>query len=443
MKQSSSTARKRPPANAPRLVPDSLAFAIRQSAELIAAVLEGRNLTESWEAKLGLHPEWSPATRGAIRDMAWSTLREYGSGDLVLKQLLSKPLPDTVHAVLLIALHRLAERPDQSHVIVDQSVDAAASLAPGLRGVVNGVLRNYLRRAVDFRQAIEQDPVACFQHPDWWVERLQRSLPDAWQSVLEAGNTHPPMGLRVNRRAGSRDEYQRELQEAGIAAKPIGEDALLLDRPVPVTALPGFAEGRVSVQDVGAQWAARLLGARNGQRVLDACSAPGGKTAHILERADVQLTALDVDSKRLARVRANLDRLGLKATMACGDARDLRQWWDGKPFDHILADVPCSASGVVRRHPDIKWLRRDEDIRGFAAKQAQILDALWPSLARGGTMLYATCSVFEEENGAQVAAFCDRHPDVERLPLDGRMDLQLLPNAEHDGFYYALLRKSA
>jgi 16S rRNA (cytosine967-C5)-methyltransferase len=426
-----------------RLASDSLAYAILRSAELVACVLEGRNLTDSWESMLADNPQWPSATRGAVRDLAWTTLRDYGVGDLVLADLVSKPLPAVIHAVLLIALHRLELRPEQSHVIVDQAVEAAASVAPGLKGVVNGVLRNYLRRADEFRQAIIDSVCARNRHPDWWVARVQRSLPESWQRVLEAGNTHPPMSLRVNRRVAARDDYLRDLLQAGIQASPVGEDGLHLEKPVAVAELPGFAQGKVSVQDAGAQMAAMLLGAKDGERVLDACAAPGGKAAHILERAQVHLTALDVDRKRLNRVKLNLERLGLSADTRCGDARDLSMWWDGQPFDRILADVPCSASGVVRRHPDIKWLRRDADIPGFAAQQAQILEALWPSLAQGGTMLYATCSVFEEENGAQIAAFCDRHPDVERLPLHGRMDLQLLPDAEHDGFYYALLRKSA
>ena len=412
------------------------------SASLIASVLQGKNLTESWESMLAANPQWPAATRGAVRDLAWSTLRDYGAGDVVLDRLLSKPLPDEIHAILLIALRRLEVTPERSHVIVDQSVQAAASRVPGLKGVVNGVLRNYLRQRDEFQSAIDADAAARTRHPDWWVARVKSSLPQDCQAVLDAGNTHPPMSLRVNRRVLSRDAYLEELTAAGIVAAAVGEDGLRLQHPIGVTDLPGFAEGKVSVQDAGAQFAAVLLGAEPGQRVLDACSAPGGKTAHILERAAVHMTALDVDRRRLSRVRANLDRLGLEAETCCGDARDLSGWWDGKPFDRILADVPCSASGVVRRHPDIKWLRRDEDIAGFAAQQAQILDALWPSLARGGTMLYATCSVFDDENGAQIAAFCDRHPDVERLPLHGRMDLQLLPDAEHDGFYYALLRKS-
>lgn len=430
-------------ASRPRLAQDSLAYAMCHAAELIAEVLAGRNLTDCWERMLTRNPQWSAATRGAVRDLAWTTLRAYGFGDFVLSRLLTKPLPDEVHAALLIALHRLGQRPEQSHVIVDQAVDAVAAFTPGLRGVANGVLRNYLRSQEGLQRDATQDLEARYGHPAWWVERLQRDLPEDWESVLQAGNTHPPMSLRVNRRVQTRAQYQQLLDAAGIGYRPFGEDGLLLSQPVAVSELPGFSDGAVSVQDGGAQYAAELLDARQGARVLDACSAPGGKTAHMLERADLDMLALDVDSTRLARVEANLTRLGLKATLRCGDARKPAAWWDSRPFQHILADVPCSASGVVRRHPDIKWLRREQDIAGFAAQQAAILDALWPSLARGGTMLYATCSVFDEENGAQIAAFCDRHPDVERLPLHGRMDLQLLPDAEHDGFYYALLRKPA
>ena len=217
----------------------------------------------------------------------------------------------------------------------------------------------------------------------------------------------------------------------------------MLDAPLPVALLPGYAEGRVSVQDAGAQWAAGLLDPQPGERVLDACSAPGGKTAHLLERADLALLALELDPQRARRVELNLARLGLAAELKVADCRMLADWWDGRPFDRILADVPCSASGVVRRHPDIKWLRRDTDVVHFAAQQAEILEALWHTLAPGGTMLYVTCSVFDEENAAQIARFCARHADAQRLPIQGRPDLQLLPDAEHDGFYFALLRKRA
>lgn len=412
------------------------------ASRLVLAVFNGRNLTEAWEEMLA-GADWPATTRGAVRDLAWSTLREYGAGDFILSALLQRPPAEELRALLLVALHRLRARPEQAHVIVDQAVEAVASFAPGLRGVTNGVLRNALRSMREFDARIARDETARLCHPAWWIARLKHDHPQHWEAVAEAGNRHPPMGLRVNRRRTDRDTYQARLAQAGIASRAWGEDGLLLERPLPVAELPDFGQGLVSVQDLGAQQAAMLLDGRDGERVLDACAAPGGKTAHMLERADLRVTALDIDPTRLARVRDNLDRLGLSADVVCGDAARPRQWWDGVPYDRILADVPCSASGVVRRHPDIKWLRRDDDIAGFAARQAALLEALWPLLAPGGTMLYATCSVFEEENGARIAAFCNRHPDVERLPLHGRMDLQLLPNAEHDGFYYALLRKHA
>jgi 16S rRNA (cytosine967-C5)-methyltransferase len=237
--------------------------------------------------------------------------------------------------------------------------------------------------------------------------------------------------------------YLQRLTEAGLPARQTGPDAVTLDKAVPVHTLPGFDAGDVSVQDAGAQWAARLLDAQPGERILDACAAPGGKTGHILERADVTLTAVDADVARLARVEENLNRLQLDATLVEGDAAQPETWWDGQPYDRILADVPCSASGVVRRNPDIKWLRRPDDIPQFAAQQAVMLEALWRLLAPGGTLLYATCSLFNEENDGQVRAFLARHAgDAERCPLPEPLsDGSLLPDAEHDGFFYALLRK--
>ena len=251
------------------------------------------------------------------------------------------------------------------------------------------------------------------------------------------------MALRINPLRATLSETLESFAEAGLAVRELPNGALLLDRPVPVSRVPGFAEGCVSVQDAGAQYAADYLDLDDGLRVLDACAAPGGKTAHILETADVILTALDSDAGRARRATENLDRLGLGAKVHTSDCRDLERWWNGRPFDRILADVPCSASGVVRRNPDIKWLRRSDDIARFAAQQADILEALWRVLAPGGKMLYATCSVFAEENGDQVAAFAARHPDCRRIPIGGQLDCQHLPCPEHDGFFYALLEKVA
>src|SRR5690349_15172721 len=242
-------------------------------------------------------------------------------------------------------------------------------------------------------------------HPRWWIDALRSGYPDDWRAILAAGNAHPPMALRVNRRRIGLDEYQAKLAQAGIAARRCEEFGLLVEKPLPVDRLPGFGAGEVSVQDLGAQRAARCLDLRDGQRVLDACAAPGGKSAHILELADVALTALDVDAARASRIEPNLRRLGLQATVRVADATKSPTWWDGQPFDRILADVPCSASGIVRRHPDIKWLRRPGDLERFADQQRSLLAALWRLLAPGGKLLYATCSVFPGENDDVVAAW--------------------------------------
>lgn len=430
-------AARRPPV----LPEDGLAHALLRAAELVAGVIEGGNLTDAFERMQGAHPAWPEGTRGAVRDLAWSTLRDYGRGDAVLARLLHTPPPALIRALLLVALLRLHQRPEQAHTVVDQAVRAAEAAMPGLKGMVNGVLRNALRQRAQWQAWVEAEEGARYAYPAWWVERVRAAHPAAWEAVLEAGNQRPPMALRVNRRRSTVAAVCAELAAAGIEARALGDETLLLVQPVAVARLPGYAEGRVSVQDAGAQWAARLLAPRDGERVLDACAAPGGKSAHLLERARIELQALELDPRRAERIGRNLARLGLHAGVTVADCRDLAAWWDGRPFDRILADVPCSASGVVRRHPDIKWLRRDDDVVKFAAQQAQILDALWQTLAPGGTMLYVTCSVFDEENAAQIARFRARHADAASLPIDASPDRQLLPNADHDGFYFALLRK--
>jgi 16S rRNA (cytosine967-C5)-methyltransferase len=422
-----------------------LAEALLGAAQLMAAVLGGRNV----DVALAASP-LAGVTRAAAMDLAYSSLRAFGRGDFLLGLLLERPLKDTAaRGLLLAALARLEARPEEAHTTVDQAVSAAALLAHGqFKGLVNGVLRNFLRRREDLLAKAAADPVARWQHPSWWIARLRRDHPAHWESILAAGNTHPPMCLRVNRRRATSADYLKLLDAAGIAARVLDDTALLIEKPLPVERIPGFGAGLCSVQDWGAQAAAGRLDVRDGMRVLDACAAPGGKAAHLLETANTDLTALDADAARAARITDNLRRLGLVATVKVVDARVVDAWWDGRPYDRILADVPCSASGVVRRHPDAKWLRRDSDIAGFAATQKTIVDALWRTLAPGGKMLYATCSVFGEENARQVEAFIGRHADARCLPTSvdtvaETTDAQLhhLPNAEHDGFYYALLQK--
>lgn len=385
----------------------------------------------------------TPGERGALQDIVYGSLRQLGRLDAWLAALLERPLTDPQLGWLLrVALYQLAYTRAPAHAVVHNAVTAAGQ--GWRRGLANAVLRNFQRRRAELEKIADDLPSARWSHPDWWIAKLQTEHPNHWQAILEASLLHPPFTLRVNCRHGDVAAYLRHLNESGLPAHQTGPDAVTLDRAVPVHALPGFEEGHVSVQDAGAQWAARLLDAQPGERVLDACAAPGGKAGHILERADVDLTALDVDSTRLARVRENLDRLSLVATLVEGDAARPDVWWDGRPFDRILADVPCSASGVVRRNPDIKWLRRPDDIIRFAGQQAVMLDALWRLLAPGGTLLYATCSIFDEENEGQVRAFVARHAhDAERCPLPEPLtDRLLLPDAEHDGFFYALLRKT-
>lgn len=417
-----------------------LAATLAAAAEVVAGVLGGATP----DAGLAALP---PALRPGATDLALSALRAYGRGDAHLKQLLERPLKEAAaHGLLLVALQRLEVRPDEAHTIVDQAVGAAAGLAGGrLKGLVNAVLRGFERRREELIDAADSSETGRWRHPGWWIERVRHDHPQDWQAILAAGNDKPPMSLRVNPRRLAGADFLPTLAAAGIEVRELPGGALRLLRPVPVERVPGFADGLCSVQDAGAQYAASLLGAADGMRVLDACAAPGGKTAGLLERNDLDLLALDSDPQRAARVGANLARLGLQATVLAEDCRDPAKWWDRRPFDRILADVPCTASGVARRHPDAKWLRRAGDVAGFVRRQAEILDALWPTLAPGGLLLYVTCSVFAAENAGQVAAFLERHADARAAPLPGRPDTvgqwQLLPDDDHDGFFYALLQR--
>lgn len=379
--------------------------------------------------------------RGAAQDVCYGALRYRGTLEAVLAQLVKKPIDDKpVHALLLGALYQLAYTAGAPYAVVDNAVNAAPER---LKALVNAVLRNFLRDQEEFLEVAKQSVAGRTNFPAWWVEKLQAAFPDRWEGILNASQQHPPMTLRVNRKQTGTEQYLDELQALGLAARQTGASALTLDKPVAVEKLPGFAEGRASVQDAGAQWAAQLLDIQDGMRVLDACAAPGGKTGHILELAAANVLALDVDATRLKRVQQNLDRLGLSAELKTGDAGNPQAWWSGQPFDRILADVPCTASGVVRRNPDIKWLRQPPDIKKFARQQAAILDALWQTLAPGGKLLYATCSIFAEENEHQIQSFLSCHADAARLALPEELgDGQLLPDENHDGFFYALLQRS-
>jgi 16S rRNA (cytosine967-C5)-methyltransferase len=416
----------------------SLAEELAQAARIVARVAGGASLADEWG-------RFSGESRAALIDLTHGTLRRYGRVQGIVAALARRGRPDAlVEALVWCSIYALESKRYGEHTVVDQAVKACALIERWpVKGFVNAMLRGWLRERAAIEARLAEDAQAFHQHPNWWVENLRAAYPRAWVAILAAGNTHPPMALRVNRRRTDLAQYEATLAHSGIAAKRSGAAGLVLETPLPVERIPGFSAGLASVQDLGAQRAARCLDLRDGQRVLDACAAPGGKTAHILELAEVSLTALDIDASRAARIAPNLERLGLEALVQIGDAAQPAAWWDGRPFDRIIADVPCSASGIVRRHPDIKWLRRPGDLAKFAGQQRSILASLWPLLAPGGKLLYVTCSVFTQENDDVVAAFAAAEPGACGLPPPDGEPAQWLPDEQHDGFFYALIEKPA
>lgn len=419
----------------------ALAHSLREAAAALAGVAAGRSLSE---LLADANRADAPA-RGALIDLTHGTLRRYGRVHHIVRALSRQAAGDPrVHALLWCSIYALDSGRYAPYTVVDQAVRACALLGKaGAKGYVNALLRAYMREKDALEAAMQENEEARWWHPQWWIDAVRSAYPEAWTSVLAASVTHPPMCLRVNLRRTSLEDYRRRLEDAGLSARPLSARALLLERPVPVERLPGFDAGEVSVQDFGAQRAAALMDLRDGQRVLDACAAPGGKSAHILELADVDLLALDAEASRSQRIEHTLARLGLVARVRACDCTRLEHWWDGRAFDRILADVPCSASGVARRHPDIKWLRRPGDIPRFAARQGEILDALWRALAAGGKLLYVTCSVFPQENERVIESFMGRVPDARRMPLADDKAASWLPGPEHDGFFFALINKQA
>jgi 16S rRNA (cytosine967-C5)-methyltransferase len=420
----------------------ALAHGLRDAARMVARVAEGKSLAEQFDrvSEVG-----SDSPRSVLIDLTHGTLRRYGRVQWLVRELSNRNRGDAlVEALLWCALYALESGRYADYTVVDQSVRACGLLEKwNAKGFVNAVLRGFLRQRPMLAERALGDVESRYQHPGWWIAALREAYPADWERVLEQGNAHPPMCLRVNRRRQAPDSYRDRLAASGIASRRVGELGLLLERPVSVDRLPGFETGEVSVQDAGAQRAASCLDIVDGQRVLDACAAPGGKAAHILETANVTLTALDAQPKRCVRIESTLARLGLRAKVAAADCTRLTDWWDGLPFDRILADVACSASGVARRHPDLKWLRRAADLPAFAERQGAILDALWRALCAGGKLLYVTCSVFPQENDHVVDSFVARTADARREPLPDGEPGQWLPNAEHDGFYYSLIVKKS
>lgn len=426
------------------------------AARALAAVLSGKaSLNSSLPGQLEKVDE---RDRGLTQDLAFGTARWQPRLDLLAAQLLQKPFKAAdadVQALLLVGLYQLFYSRIPAHAAIGETVGCADKLKkPWAKGLLNAVLRRAQREGQALLASMERDPVVRTAHPRWLQKSLKAFWPEQWEAICAANNAHPPMILRVNRRHHSREAYLALLTAAGIGASACqySRDGVVLAQACDVRSLPGFAEGWVSVQDEAAQLAADLLELAPGQRVLDACCAPGGKTCHLLEaEAGLgQVVAIDLEAKRLARVRENLDRLQLDAELIACDARETASWWDDKPFQRILLDAPCSATGVIRRHPDIKLTRQAEDIPALATLQGELLDALWPTLEVGGMLLYATCSSLPTENTEVIEAFLARTPGARELDLATAAGLRqphgrqlLAQEGGHDGFYYAKLIKIA
>jgi 16S rRNA (cytosine967-C5)-methyltransferase len=426
------------------------------AAKALAAVLSGKaSLNSSLPTQLD---KVEDRDRGFTQDLAFGTARWQPRLSALAEKLLQKPFKAAdadVEALLLVGLYQLLYTRVPAHAAIGETVGCADKLKkPWAKGLLNAVLRNAQRESETIFAELERDPVVRTAHPRWLQKSLKAFWPEQWEAICEANNAHPPMILRVNRRHHNRDAYLGLLTEAGIAATPCiySRDGIILEAAADVRSLPGFAEGWISVQDEAAQLAADLLDLAPGQRVLDACCAPGGKTCHILEAepALAGVVAVDLEAKRLVRVKENLERLGLNAELIAADGRDIDKWWDGKPFQRILLDAPCSATGVIRRHPDIKLTRQPDDIVALAQLQGELLDAMWKTLEVGGILLYATCSTLPTENTEVIAAFLERTPGARELDLATTAGIKqphgrqlLAQQGGHDGFYYAKLIKIA
>jgi 16S rRNA (cytosine967-C5)-methyltransferase len=418
------------------------------AADCVSEVIKGHNLNQVFERRFEHHQNITPQQKSVAIFLAYGAIRYLGENQFFIQQLIDKKITNKkIEALLCVALFQLNHDQSTDFTVVNEAVEAAKLINKSWAGsFVNGVLRNFIRQKEKLQTELKNDEEAFYSYPLWWINLIKQNYPKDWESILLNGNKHPPLTLRINERQTNLKQYEEKLKSEAISYRVLGNIALELTQPTPVEKIPGFMDGEVSIQDFGAQLAAKLLDLQDGQFCLDACSAPGGKTGHMLEIADIELVSIDQQKDRLYKVKENLERLHLHAYLKCADLAAVNTWWNEKLFDRILLDAPCSASGVVRRHVDIKWLRRPRDIEMFTKQQEAMLEAMWQLLKKGGKLLYATCSIFYHENQKVINHFIKEHTDAKEVKWSvdseySKYENQLIPSENHDGFFYALLEK--
>lgn len=419
------------------------------AANCVSEVIKGHNLNHVFDRHFDHHSHITPQQKSIAIFLAYGAIRFLGENQFFIRKLINKKITNKkIEALLCVALFQLNHDQSNDFTIVNEAVEAAKFINKSWAGsFVNGVLRNFIRQKDNLKSELKNDEEAFYSYPLWWIQLIKEAYNKDWESILLNGNKHPPLTLRINVRKINLKQYEEKLKSESIKYRVLGDIALELTQPIPVEKIPGFIEGEVSVQDFGAQLAAKLLDLKDGQVCLDACSAPGGKTGHMLEIADIELVSIDQQKERLYKVKENLERLQLHAHLKCADLLAIKSWWNDKLFDRILLDTPCSASGVVRRHVDIKWLRRPRDIEMFAKQQKVMLQAMWQLLKKGGKLLYATCSIFPDENQRVIDDFIKEHSDAKEVKWSvdskySKYENQLIPSENHDGFFYALFEKN-
>jgi len=418
------------------------------SAIILEQVILGKNLDKSFELIFKKYNANESENLPQIKDMVYGAIRELGRSSFYIKKLVPKRIDNQcLEALLHIVLFQISHERSNNFTLVNQAVDAAKKIDHKKSAFINAVLRNFLRNKDKLQAEANENEFAVFSYPNWWINKVKEQYPNKWMDILNIGNTRPPLALRVNVKNIGVKEYSETLESHGIDHSLIGIEGVILKTPIGVDKIPGFLEGKVSVQDFGAQLAGHIIDLEKSQKVLDACSAPGGKACHMLELKSIRLLAIESNKERTIKIQENVSRLGLKAVIRNEKIGLVNKWWDQIPFDRILLDVPCSASGIVRRHVDIKWLRRINDFESFGKSQLELLRSSWPMLKNKGKLLYVTCSIFEEENREVIEKFKKDSKNITELDIIFPSNVehiknQVLPSKNHDGLFYALLQKN-